>query len=57
MSALLLLSISGLFGAGSCRQWLSGVCSKLVSQSESLIEICTAGNALGRVPVDSLVCV
>ena len=27
-----LLSISRLYGAGSCRQRLSGVCSKLVNQ-------------------------
>ena len=54
MSVSLLLSISRLYGAGSCRQWLSGVCSKLVN-SESLIVICTVGNALGRVPVDSVV--
>ena len=47
-----------LYGAGSCRQRLSGVCSKLVSQlfqSESLIVICSVVNALGRVPVDSVV--
>ena len=28
----LLLSISRLYGAGSCKQRLSGVCSKLVNQ-------------------------
>ena len=52
-----MLSVSHLYGAGSYRQWLSGICSKLAAfQSESLIVICTVGNALGRVPVDSVVC-
>ena len=38
-----------------CRQRLSGICSKLAFQIELLIVICTEGNALGRVPVDSVV--
>ena len=29
---LVMMSISRLQGAGSCGQWLSGVCSKLVNQ-------------------------
>ena len=49
-----MLSVSRLNGAGSCRQWLSGVCSKLVNLLELLIVI-FVGNALGRVPVDSVV--
>ena len=32
LSVSLLLSISRLYGAGTCRQRLSGVCSKLVNQ-------------------------
>ena len=32
LSVLLMLSIGRLYGAGSCRQRLSGVCSKLVNQ-------------------------
>ena len=32
LSVLLLSAMSRLYGAGSCRQRLSGVCSKLVNQ-------------------------
>ena len=36
VSVSLMLSISRLYGAGGCRQRLSGVCSKLVNQLSRL---------------------
>ena len=36
LSVSLMLSISRLYGAGSCRQRLDGVCSKLVNQLSRL---------------------